>query len=321
MLVDHFMHEPEDLLNDLYFVFLNESVEGREAAIDLQGVYRDALTEFWDTFYERLCFGFSGTSKLPRLKDGYRNVYKVVGQIIKKGFVDTKYFPVKIAKHFFQLCMFGKFVNDMTDVVNEFLNILPNKFATAVKKAMIDFNSVPSADIVYALDLLEGSRIPKNSEELKKTVEDLALMHFDRAEKIKQDWSPILSNLLTEDQLNNIYEKHSATAENINRIIPESEQYLSKNKSNAVKWLGQFVHEFDNAEMCELLLRFITGSNMIPISLEKIDIHFLENEWEVFKSNTCSFRLFLPIKYRAYEEFTKELRNILKSKYWSMDDF
>lgn len=68
----------------------------RENAIDAGGVFRDCLTEFWDTFFNLCTLGTS--YKVPIIRPDFKEEdWNVIAKILVKGWKMFKYFPINLA--------------------------------------------------------------------------------------------------------------------------------------------------------------------------------------------------------------------------------
>ena len=77
-----------------------------ELAEDNGGVMRDALSEFWETFYLQYTEG--NTYKVPVLRHDMTDIkWKAVAAIIKIGFQQEEVHPIKLAAPFMQQAIFA----------------------------------------------------------------------------------------------------------------------------------------------------------------------------------------------------------------------
>ena len=93
-----------------------------EVAEDNGGVMRDALCEFWDTFY--LQFTEGNTYKILVLRhDMSETQWTAVAAVIKMGYRQEAVFPIRLAQPFMPQAIFGRCNND--DLVDAFLKFVP----------------------------------------------------------------------------------------------------------------------------------------------------------------------------------------------------
>lgn len=78
----------------------------KEAAYDGGGVFRDALSEFWQTFYDKCTEGTD--YKIPVIREDFNETkWESIAKILLKGWDDVKYFPIKLAPAFIEHCFLG----------------------------------------------------------------------------------------------------------------------------------------------------------------------------------------------------------------------
>ena len=79
---------------------------------------RDALSEFWETFYLQYTEG--NTYKVPVLRHDMTDIkWKAVAAIIKIGFQQEEVHPIKLAPPFMQQAIFG--TCNCSDLLESFL--------------------------------------------------------------------------------------------------------------------------------------------------------------------------------------------------------
>ena len=77
-----------------------------ERGVDEKGIYRDALSSFWNEFHISCTLGERG--RVPCLRHDFQSEeWAAVGRIIAKGYLDLKYFPVMLSKAFVISATFG----------------------------------------------------------------------------------------------------------------------------------------------------------------------------------------------------------------------
>lgn len=84
----------------------------KENAFDGGGLFRDALAEFWNEFYDRHCLG--STTKIPELNHLIDNKnWKSIAKILLIGYRQANYFPIKLSQPFMEFAIFGKTYADL----------------------------------------------------------------------------------------------------------------------------------------------------------------------------------------------------------------
>lgn len=102
---DHMiMKEPVSV--DMVNSFGNE-----EHAVDTNGVFLDALSAFWSSFFDSCSVGEE--ESLVIRHDFQSTEWESVERIVVKGYQQLKFFPLKLNKAFFVAALFGE--GDVTD--------------------------------------------------------------------------------------------------------------------------------------------------------------------------------------------------------------
>lgn len=86
----------------------------KKSALEAGDVFRDALTEVWNSFYE-ICT--SGTNlKIPVLRENFNKAkWEAVAEILLIGWKQMQSFPIKIAPAFIEKCIFAQIYTDLTE--------------------------------------------------------------------------------------------------------------------------------------------------------------------------------------------------------------
>lgn len=86
----------------------------KEAAYDGGGVLRDALSEFWETFYEKCTEG--NDNKISIIREDFNALkWEATAKVLLTGWQQVKYFPIKLAPVFIDYCVFGMFFSNLKD--------------------------------------------------------------------------------------------------------------------------------------------------------------------------------------------------------------
>ena len=101
------------IVEDFIQAFSNDSIMKAKIAVHMimpngeieagqgVGVYKDAITQFWEQFYNQFTTLTGDNFKVPVIRHDYRDTeWQAVGRIIAKGWQDLKYFPVSLAPPF-----------------------------------------------------------------------------------------------------------------------------------------------------------------------------------------------------------------------------
>lgn len=94
-----------------------------ENAVDVGGVFKDVLSEFWSTFYEMVTTGCYW--KIPVIRYGFQLVeWQAIDKIIFIGWRDVNYLPISLSLPFMEYVHRGSTANKQ-DLIVGFLNTLP----------------------------------------------------------------------------------------------------------------------------------------------------------------------------------------------------
>lgn len=76
-----------------------------ELAVDEGGVFRDALSEFWNDFFEQCTLG--SASRVPQLRHDFdEKKWQAVASILYRGWKEANYFPIEISQCFMEIACF-----------------------------------------------------------------------------------------------------------------------------------------------------------------------------------------------------------------------
>lgn len=286
----------------------------KEAAFDGGGVLKDALTEYWSEFYERICEGSS--FKIPEINHTItENKWKAVAKILLLGYKQVKYFPVKLARPFIEYAVQGVITSDMLET---YLCIIPFVDADVLRKALTDFDSVDDDEVIETLSNL-GCHRRANKANIKNIVHELAhTLVIQKPMFILESWSSILRHQLSHNSLHIIYEVNKVTSKSVLTMIRCSEEELGIDKEKVLGFIKKFIREAD-FNILTSFLRFATGADVITCDSIQIEFNHLEGFQRRPISHTCNNIIELPVSYDSYRSFKSEFNNILKSGVWSMD--
>ncbi|MEW8545903.1 MAG: hypothetical protein AB2693_20465 [Candidatus Thiodiazotropha sp.] len=285
-----------------------------EAAEDSGGVTRDALSEFWNSFYAECTLG--GTFKVPYLRHDFgEQEWNSVGKIIVFGYTRTGYFPIQLSKVFMEHCILGEIKSDLKEA---FMAFIPESDAKILKSALSDINAVENDDLLDVLEQHEVKTLP-SQDNLDRIIMEIAHKELIQAGMYVIDcWSSNLKCLqLTHDRLSSLYSDLLPTPRRIMNRLKFSDS-LSTEESTVANHLKRFIRELDHSSLSRFL-RFCTGSNLLV--REKIDVAFVNVP--VFArrpvAHTCACLLELNKTYEDYPTFRNEFMSVLNSNVWVME--
>ena len=80
---------------------------GREEEGKGAGVLRDALSTFWNQFFNSLTVG--AQEKVPAIRHDYQRAeWQGIARILMYGYIKKRYFPLPLSQAFVALCLFGE---------------------------------------------------------------------------------------------------------------------------------------------------------------------------------------------------------------------
>lgn len=323
ILIVHRGHVLEEMIEQFLYIEIDNILEieiylpngEKEVAQNVGGVFRDILSEFWNDFFLKYTVG--SYAKIPVLRHDFDgNKWLTVAKILKKGWLDEKYFPIQFSKIFMEKCMFGETLSDLTE---DFLKYVSEMDSKIMKKAIDDFGNVDEDELLECLENLDCKWKP-NRENIEKLIFDLA--HKELIQKpmfIINNWSTILNNMMTSAQHQQVYSINENLPRNILKKLTFDE-ILNSAQQTVANFLKKFIRESEKEILCNFL-RFVTGANMV-IGESTIQVSFSTEcniNMRTPTAHTCSCLLVLPATYDSYTEFKHEFSSVLNSKIWVMD--
>ncbi|CAH1119048.1 unnamed protein product [Phaedon cochleariae] len=128
----------------------------KEVAEDMGGVLRDALSEFWQVFYDKCTAGTS--LKVPCLRDDFgSNEWEAIAKIIGMGWTEQRYFPILLSPVFIMNTL-GIAFND-EDVIKDFLKYISESEAETIKTALENFEEVEVEDLLDFFSNFDTKRL------------------------------------------------------------------------------------------------------------------------------------------------------------------
>lgn len=289
-----------------------------EMAVDAGGVLRDCLTQFWSTFYEMYTEGTQ--MKIPVVSEDLQEEHWIaIAKVLKVGWKQEHYFPIKLARSFMEKCIFNEHI---TDIVESFLMTLGSDDRTLLKEAMTDFESVNKEELLELFSDLKSKYKPATKYDVLPLIQQVAnreLVH--KPSFVISCWSTNMDNLMSKESFEKIYESCEPSSKNLLKSFSVSEGEMDSNSAKVFGFLRKFIKEADESTL-EKFARFCTGADiLLPDSYNKIHITF--NKCSGFArrptAHVCSSTLELPNSYDTFATFKKELITLLNSGVWVMD--
>ena len=289
-----------------------------EAAEDSGGVTRDALTEFWETFYLQYTEG--NTYKVPVLRHDMTEVkWKAVATVIKIGFSQEGVYPIKMAPSFMQQAIFGVCIQK--DLLDSFLKFLPVMDKHTIETAMKCFESVDKDDLI---DFMEQFEAKKNSENAVSVFQEIAHKELVQKPMFVADcfYKVLNSTVLVQQDFAAMYSRLEPSPRKVLNSLQFPEQ-MTSDETLLSSYIKRLVREMDDPQYLELFLRFCTGSD----TMTKSEIHVRFTSSEVASNvrcptaHTCGCVLEIPKSYAQdpYVVLKSDVLSLLKNRYWQMD--
>lgn len=219
------------------------SANGREEmAVDTGGVFRDGLTEFWSDFYDRCTAGKE--YKVPVVREDFDKAkWQAVAKVIHTGWLQTKYFPLQMARPVMETVILGVAQGDLIDC---FLLYVSESDRKILEQAMASFEDVDKDELLSVLSDYECKRIPRNREQLMDDLNGISHMIFIQMPKFISDaWREVLEDVMTEKDLDTIYDKCTPTSKNVLQLLSR-EITSTEESTRALNFLKRFVKDSDS---------------------------------------------------------------------------
>ncbi|KAL2090091.1 hypothetical protein ACEWY4_014779 [Coilia grayii] len=279
------------------------------------GVLRDCLTEFWMDFYDSCTLGVE--VKVPFIRhDFQQEEWQAVARVFVVGWKQAGYFPVKLAVPFLEEVLCDSTTSSFKDSL---LLYVSHEERSILEKALEDFNSVDTDELLDVLDAHECKQVPTEDTLLPVLSQIGHKVIIQAPMYVIKCWRPVLvsvASLLPPEGLHHFIAQKKPTAKTVKALLKFPEE-MTAAQSTVSRYLKRYIGEIDCKNL-QLFLRFCTGSDVLD---KAILIVFIEttNFLRRPQSHTCGCVLKLPIGYYSYPDFRSEFNNILTSSMWVMD--
>lgn len=306
--------DPEMLHVNLDVTFIGNN--GREEEGKGAGVLREALSTFWNQFFNSLTVGTQ--EKVPAIRHDYQRAeWEAIGRILMYGYLRERYFPLSLSRAFLALCLFGEESITSEFLLSSFRLYISEDERETLQKCIegkIDSND---DDVLDFLSNYKCYRTP-TKENIVQIVSELA--HQEIVQKpryVMNCWAPIMKPLIALPDfqsfvaIENLYDIKKPTAKKILKLI-KSEPATDQERQ-CLDHLKQYIRSLQGKSL-SLLLQFITGSDII--SCESIEVTFSVFEGMSRRpvAHTCGPLLEIPSSYQSYNELTEEFSELLANR-------
>lgn len=285
-----------------------------EIAEDNGGVMRDALSEFYDTFFLQYTTG--NTVHVPVLRHDMNSTqWGAVAEVVHLGFRQEQMFPVKLALPFMQQVLYGKGNNPM----DAFMHMIPECDRVLLEAALVDgISSVDDEEFLDVMSRHEARRIPTDAN-LKTVLVEIAHKEIIQMPMFVADcWSSTLKTLnIAPDDLDKFYRDLKPNTRRVLKMLKFPDP-MNADENILSSSLKRLVREMDMSHL-QLFLRFCTGADMVV--KDTISVRFTESRIRCPTAHTCGCVLEVPHLYAAepFMTFKSEFLTLLQNRYWQMD--
>ncbi|XP_038132507.1 uncharacterized protein LOC119777620 [Cyprinodon tularosa] len=314
-------------LTDLISAFKDPNIIASEVNIKMRlpngeleqgegsGVLRDCLTEFWIDFYDSCTLGVE--VKVPFIRHDFQcEEWQAVARVFVVGWKQAGYFPVKLAIPFLEEVLYGSTTSSFKD---SFLLYVSQEERSVLLKALEDFNSVDTDELLDVLDAHECKQVPTKDTLLPVLAQIGHKVIVQAPMFVIKCWRPVVGSvaaILPPEGLHHFIAQKKPTAKTVKELLNFPEE-MTAAQSTVSRYLKRYIGEIDFNSL-QLFLRFCTGSDLLD---KAILIEFIETTDFLRRpqSHTCGCVLKLPIGYYSYPDFRSEFNSILTSSMWVMD--
>ena len=279
------------VLHDLLTEFLDDGIMTCELKIimvdgygrdergeDLRGIYRDALSSFWQEFYISCTLRERG--RVPSIRHDFQsNHWAAVGRIMANGYEDLGYFPVMLSKAFVVSTMFGeKAVSDGV-LLQSFKEYLAPSEEQVVCEALItpgdkwDSDDRDDEDLLELLDRF-GCRSLPTKENIKTLILEVAHKEIiQKAQYVADCWDDIFRESLAKGKLStlegvcNVYESLEPTTRKVLGMVCAFP--ITNAEQSALDYLKRFIRGLEISQLKSFLM-FTTGADVICVTTIQI---------------------------------------------------
>ncbi|ELU06789.1 hypothetical protein CAPTEDRAFT_205215 [Capitella teleta] len=279
-----------------------------EAAEETGGVLRDALPEYWETFFTKC--SSDGDVRVPVLCHDMKNTWSLCACVLVLGYQSQGYLPTRLAVAFLQHCL-GQCPSPK-NITEAFLKMIPQDERNVLNRG--DFEDEDFIDFLATHDVRKTVNEGNWCEVLHEIAHKVVIQ---QPAYVADVWGPILRQHLDihPDSLQDLMNSLQPTPKNILKILVFKDDSRSKPMSD---YLKSFV-KHSSEERCQRFLRFCTGSDAVVCSELHVKVVDYSSEFARQPvAHICGFLLELP-NCSSYAEFSEEFSNVLKSGIWVMD--
>ncbi|XP_038064500.1 uncharacterized protein LOC119735750 [Patiria miniata] len=279
------------------------------------GVYKDAVTQFWQEFYEEMTTG--DTYKVPVIRHDFgEREWEAVARILVKGWVDLRYFPISLSPVFMETALFG---SSHADTKSAFLQYIPESERNILEAALQEFPS-DNEELVEILGEYDCKKLPSETN-LSHIISEMGHKEIIQKPRFIADcMQPVLKSLhgsLTKSEFLNLYEEMQPSPKKVIAMLQFPPE-CTANEQTVGTYLKRYVRSL-NEHMLKRFLRFCTGSDVLSVNVINVIFTQLTGFERRPIGHTCGNVLEVPSTYESFVDLRHEFNEILQSGVWVMD--
>ena len=293
-----------------------------ELGVDAKGIYRDAISCFWQEFYNTCTMG--ERERVPALRHDFQlETWTAIARVLVKGFWDLGYFPVMLSKAFLLAVLFGE--NGLEDdiLMQSFCSYIARDeevVQRALNEGLID------EEFIDLLERFDCRKLP-TVENAKCLLLEVAHKEIvQKAQYVADCWRDVLqtgfsgNKLSSADGISALFHDIEPTNKKVLGMIRlnDADAGITSAEQATLQYLKRFVRGMELAQLKSFLI-FVTGADVICVESIKISFTKLDGLARRPIAHTCGCVLELPSTYDTYADFRGEFTNILTKEKWQND--
>ena len=292
-----------------------------ERGVDGDGIFRDALSAFWQAVFDKYFDGEGNVVPIihPHLSGAD---YKTMGKIMYVGYLQQQYFPIMFSLPYILAGLFGADCVTDTILLEGFVGVL-GKVEGSVLTNVLEMGEFDEDSSETLLEIF--GRFGVTRRVTRETVREIALqcarvMLLQRPLFAYQSMELSILTAFPEfssiDQVKCLYKAMRPTGRKVAALIQV--EPTSNSQRNVVEYLQRAIRSFDE-DLLMRFLRFATGSDSLGVPTIAVQFTSLAGLQRRIVAHTCTATLDVPVTYASYREFRSELICQLNSDYWDID--
>ena len=286
------------------------------------GVSRDVYASFFGEILS--CTFIGNNARVPEVTHHYyKEEWQAVGRIICKGMWTLAIFPVLVSEAFMFYCLFGEPDDNM--LLSSLMNFVSPDEKSMLEELLGNPDEVdPTSDDLA--EFLESYRCKTmvNSDNFKTVLIELARQELVQKSHIMADcWRAVFVDLPIDGQtLHQLCEELIPMRKNVLELLQCNP--ITDNERDVFGYLKRYNKGLDERDL-KLLVRFLTGSDLLASSFSKIKVVFVEllaTEKNLARrpfARTCEPLLELPSVYGKFSDLRAEFENVIRAGSWEFD--